>query len=549
LVPLNALVVEDSLHSTGELERVAQGTQTLETMMAKLRENERITDVLLEGVTDYAIFMLDPEGRVTTWNKGAERIKGYTPDEIIGQHFSIFYPPEARQDGLPERVLATAAKCGRFEAEDWRIRKDGSRFWANVTIDAIHDEDGELVGFAKITRDLTERRDMEDKVRHAQRLESVGQLTSGIAHDFNNMLTIIIGNLELLERLVAQGGGPTQSAAATRAIRLAMNGGLRASALTRRLLAFARQQTLAPERVHVDRFVRRIADLLDRLLGESITIHTEASTGNSIVLADPTELENAVLNLAVNSRDAMPRGGKLTLASSIAKPALVSAETGETVESPHVVISVSDTGSGMSPEILAHAFDPFFTTKEVGRGTGLGLSQVYGFIKQSGGQVLVNSQPGCGTVVKLYLPKLGKQIGDEFREEPDTIADRLRDGSGTVLVVEDDDGVRAFSTEALRNLGYSVLEALDAGSALEMLEYRPDIKLLFTDVGLPGVMNGWQLSDEVRKRRPRLKVLVTTGYLTGVHTRPPAQNRFISIIAKPYGMTDLAEKIRMLLDN
>ena len=317
--------------------------------------------------------MLDTSGRVANWNAGASRIKGYARSEMIGEHFSKFYTEEARAAGLPELALSTAAECGRFEAEDWRVRKDGSRFWANVVLDAIHDEDGTLVRFAKITRDLTERRAIDEKLRQVQRIKSVGQLTAGIAHDFNNLLTVILGNLELLGLLQAETDSDKRSARIARAITLATEGGRRAAGLTRRLLAFSRQQALEPEPLDVDRLVRHVVDLLERTLGEAIAINTNIAPDLGLVFADPAEFESMLLNLAVNARDAMPDGGTLMIEAvnvDVAAPAI---GTEEMVEGPQVLVTVSDTGVGMSPEILSHAFEPFFTTKDVGRGTGLGF--------------------------------------------------------------------------------------------------------------------------------------------------------------------------------
>ena len=534
-------------------EEVEQRTQALAETIAKLKESERTFRLLVEGVTDYAIYMLDTSGRVANWNAGASRIKGYARSEIIGEHFSKFYTEEARAAGLPELALSTAAECGRFEAEDWRVRKDGSRFWANVVLDAIHDEDGTLVGFAKITRDLTERRAVDEKLRQVQRIESVGQLTAGIAHDFNNLLTVILGNLELLSLLQAEKDSDKRSARIARAINMATEGGRRAAGLTRRLLAFSRQQALEPEPLDVNRLIRHVVDLLERTLGESITINTNLAADLGFVFADPAEFESMLLNLAVNARDAMPEGGTLLIEAGnvdVAAPATRSYEairSYELVEGPQVLVSVSDTGVGMSPETLSRAFEPFFTTKEVGRGTGLGLSQVYGFVKQSGGHIAIDSRPGAGTAVSIYLPRLKQDAA----EKPETVlkhaANTVDDSASSILVVEDDDGVRGFSTEVLRSLGYTVLEAPNAGAALNILECRPDVRLLFTDVGLPGLMNGWQLSDVVRSAIPRLKVLVTTAYIRAASPQGTRQGHGVVIIAKPFSINDLAKKVRDLL--
>jgi PAS domain S-box-containing protein len=346
---------------------------------------EQTFRLLVQSVTDYAIFMLDRDGHVANWNVGAERIKGYTRAEIIGRHFSCFYTDEDRRIGVPVKALATARQKGRFEQESWRVRKDGTRFWANVVIDAIRDESGELVGFAKITRDLTERR----------------MLISGVAHDFNNLLTVITGNLEILGGLLSAAPTAPSPPGVTRAIAAAMESARCAAALTQRLLAFSRQQALQPKTIDPNQLVHRVTDMLRPTLGEHVAITTNLAPDAGRIHADPVELENALLNLAVNARDAMPDGGTLVIetASVPGDPPIGDAM-------PQVRIAVTDNGVGMDRETLAKAFDPFFTTKERGNGNGLGLSQVYGFVEQSGGHVLIDSEPGVGTTVQILLPQV-----------------------------------------------------------------------------------------------------------------------------------------------
>ena len=528
-------------------EQVAQRTQVLAETVAKLQDSERTLRLLVDGVMDYSIFMLDPEGCVANWNTGAERIKGYSRAEIVGQHFSRFYTEEARQAGLPQQALETAARCGHFHAEDWRVRKDGTRFWASVAIDAIHDESGALIGFAKITRDLTEHHAMEQKLRQMQKMEAVGQLTSGVAHDFNNLLTVILGNLDLLVRLVPDNDGSRRAAQIARAISAATDGGLRAAALIRRLLGFSRQQALEPEPVDVNQLIRRLTELLGRTLGETIRIHTNLVPNAGFVFVDPNDLENTLLNLSVNARDAMPGGGVLTIETSVVEDSGPIPTQPDMTEREYVLITVTDVGQGMTQETLARVFEPFFTTKEAGRGTGLGLSQVYGFVKQSNGLIAIDSTPGQGTSVRLHLPRLAQAA--LYPPDIDITAQPAQDdtGSESVLVVEDDDAVRGFTSEALRNLGYPVLEAPNARAALEILDCRPDVRLLFTDVGLPGLMTGWQLSEDVRQRHPDLKVLVTSGYPGTMPRRTGPLDRGIALISKPYSLTELATKVREVL--
>ena len=502
----------------------------------------------MQSVTDYAIFMLDSEGYVANWNPGAERIKGYTRAEIIGEHFSRFYTEEDRLAGVPAQALATARREGRLEQENWRIRKDGTRFWANVVIDAIYDERGEVIGFAKVTRDLTERRMVEEKLRQSQKMDALGQLTGGIAHDFNNLLTVITGNLEVLGRSLSGARAAQPAPRATRAIAAAMEGARRAAALTQRLLAFSRRQALQPKTIDPNRLVHRTVDMLRRTLGERVTIKTILAPDAGRIYADPVELENALLNLAVNARDAMPDGGTVTIETANFDGNPLAGGSHDGTGAPHVLIAVRDTGVGMDRETLAKAFDPFFTTKALGHGTGLGLSQVYGFVEQSGGHVLIDSQPGMGTTVRIFLPRLPADDAAELEADSDTPKFGEARGSETILVVEDDDAVRAYSTEVLRELGYHVLEAPNAGAALEILDRQADVHLLFTDIGLPGAMNGRQLSDEARRRRSGLKVLLATGYAGDAIIHAGRLEPGVSLMSKPFSFADLTNRVRDALE-
>ena len=485
-------------------------------LAAERRTLEGRFQLLVEGVTDYAIFMLDPNGTVTNWNTGAERIKGYRAHEIVGRHFSTFYSEEDRARRIPQQGLTTAATEGKFEAEGWRLRKDGSRFWANVVINAIRDQDGHLVGFAKVTRDVTERRDAEAALRRtqeqlaqAQKMEGIGQLTGGVAHDFNNLLTIILGNLESIQRSLS--AEPLDRDRIHRLTNNAMHGADRAAALTQRLLAFSRRQPLNPKPVDVGRLVVNMSDLLRRSLGEQIAIETVLAGGLWRVNVDANQLEVSLLNLAINARDAMPNGGKLTIETANAYlDERYAAEQAEVNPGQYVVICMTDTGTGMTKEVLARAFDPFFTTKDVGHGTGLGLSQVYGFVKQSGGHIRIYTEEGEGTAVKIYLPRIMRH--EVTPDETASAQDLHLTGSETILLVEDEENVRAYSGDILAELGYRVIAASDGHAALRLLGLHPEVQLLFTDIGLPKGMNGRQLADEALRRRPNLKVLFTSGY-------------------------------------
>ena len=524
-------------------QRIEVRTQEIRDVFSRLYESERQFRNLVESVTDYAIFMLDQNGLITTWNAGAERIKGYTNDEIIGQHFSIFYTADDRRNGVPEQALATARRTGRVAMDGWRVRKSGDLFWASVIINEVHDEEGRATGFAKVTRDLTERRTIEEQLRQVQKMEAIGQLTGGIAHDFNNLLTVISGNIETVQRRMSRTdpGLYRNLEAAARAVE-------RASTLTHRLLAYSRRQPLEPRSVESNRLIMGMSDLLGRTIGANITIETVLAAGLWQVSADANQVENAILNLAVNARDAMPDGGKLTLetANTYLDEAYAKINA-EVIPGQYVMVAVSDTGIGMTPEVVEKAFEPFFTTKGLGEGTGLGLSQVYGFIKQSGGHIKIYSELGEGTTVRFYLPRLHERP-PVVQEDALVVQPPPLGGQETILVVEDNDEVRAYTTDILRELGYEVFEATEGDTALSLIASEPRIKLLFTDVGLPGPFNGRQIADEARKLRSDLKILFTTGYAQNAIIHQGRLDPGVQLIVKPFNFAGLAAKIRQIFD-
>jgi PAS domain S-box-containing protein len=540
--------------------RVAERTAELAAANAQLvaeadqrRKAEGSFQLLVESVSDYAIYMLDPRGVVTNWNAGAERIKGYSAAEIIGQHYSRFHTEADRANRSPDSALRMAAETGKFETEGWRVRKDGSQFWASVVVNRISDANGKLLGFAKVTRDVTERREArvalqraQEQLAQAQKMEGIGQLTGGVAHDFNNLLTIIMGNLETLQRGLQNSA--TDASRLLRSTENALRGAQRAAALTQRLLAFSRRQPLDPRAVEISRLVSGMSDLLRRTIGEKISIEAVLAGGLWRAHVDPNQLEVAILNLAVNARDAMPNGGKLTIETANAYlDEVYAAAQAEVVPGQYVVVCITDTGAGMTKDVLARAFEPFFTTKDIGHGTGLGLSQVYGFIKQSGGHVKIYSEPDQGTTVRLYLPRIHGDV-DVVEDADAKDKPPQSPGAETVLVVEDDDDVRTYSTEILRELGYAILEAPNAQAALRMIDTHPEIALLFTDIGLPGGMNGRQLRDEARRLRPKLKVLFTTGYARNAIVHEGRLDPGVQLITKPFTYSALASKLRDVLD-
>jgi PAS domain S-box-containing protein len=654
-------------------ERIAKRTDVAEKALVQLHRSEHNFSLLVGSVIDYAIYMLDPDGNVTNWNAGAERIKGYRADEIIGQHFSCFYIAEERAAGKPQQVLAEALREGRYEAEGWRLRKDGSRFWANVIVDPVYDR-GALLGFAKITRDVTERkeselalleserrargvidtaldgfvqvdaagqvvewnpraeemfgwsraeaigrslssliipaaehqhyldslhpvasgsiqsgllrqigairrdgnritvelsisalhlasgellnifvRDLTDKIlvdsrlRQAQKMEAVGQLTGGIAHDFNNLLQGIIGSLDLIQWRVEN----KRTGELGRFIDAALGSAKRAAAMIHRLLAFSRRQPLDPQPVKANPLIGSMEELLRRTMGEHIAIEFALAPDLWTTLCDPNQLESALLNLSINARDAMPDGGTLTIHSHNDAEGPVSAaqaaqEHGVRQSLPgFICIEVADTGTGMPPEVVERAFDPFYTTKPTGQGTGLGLSMVYGFARQSNGYCEIHSEPGHGTRIKLYLPRHQEQPVGDVASPVEEAADQ--DGAGEiVLVVEDDPVVRAVVVDVLDQLGYRAMEAADGIAGLDMLQSGARIDLLVSDVGLPG-MNGRQMAEVARLGRPGLKVLFMTGYAEDAVGTEGFLAPGMKLITKPFDNRALAERIKKML--
>jgi PAS domain S-box-containing protein len=482
--------------------------------------------LLVQGVRDYAIYMLDGDGRVANWNTGAEAIKGYRSDEIVGEHFSRFYTEEDRAAGEPARALETALREGKYEREAWRVRKDGSRFWASVVIDPIYGDTGKLVGFAKITRDITERREAQLQLEEArtalfqaQKLQALGELTGGIAHDFNNLMTVIRGSADLLRR------DDLTEDKRRRYLEAIIETADRASTLTSHLLAFGRRQALKPEVLDLNVRLDAFSEVLARTLGGGIAVRLDLGSGLGRVEVDPAQLETALLNGAINARDAMPQGGSITLAT-----AHVTDEEGDWAR-----ISLSDSGEGMEPAVLARAFEPFFTTKPVGKGTGLGLSQIHGFAAQSGGRAEIQSATGQGTTVSILLPRSQKPLTPVQKEA--AVAAPTEDI--TVLLVEDNDHVREFAADLLEELGYRVLAADGGDSALALLE-SDGVDLLFSDVVMPG-MSGIELAHAARERLPGLPVLLASGYSDEITEGAGADFGFVR---KPYDIHQLGHALR-----
>ena len=504
--------------------------------------NDQLFRILVEGVVDYAIFMLDAEGIIATWNSGAQRMKGYAGDEIIGRHFSTFYSAEDRAAELPNRALATAADDGRYEAEGWRIRKDGARFWAGVVIDRILGADGTLVGFAKITRDLTERKLAAEKLEEAraalaqgQKMEAIGQLTGGIAHDFNNLLTIISSNAEML------GQREFDAPSARRLLAGIQRAADRGARLTQQLLAFARRQPQRPQTHSLRSLIGNFESVLRRGAGETIALELDLTAAPDYTRIDGPQFEAALLNLIVNARDALPCGGTIQLKTRI--ESIDEVRPVAALKSGHyVVITIEDDGDGMAQEAKARAFEPFYTTKEPGKGSGLGLSQVYGFAAQSGGHVALDSEVGVGTVVTLYLP-----VDNRAQEQAaaDDEARRSR-GVGTILVVEDDPDVMEAALAMLRGLGYDVITAPEAVSALNVLQREPAIEILFTDIVMPKGINGVELARKARAIRPNLKILLASGFPMSALSSEHGLTEEFAFVSKPYRWAEISERLRAM---
>ena len=494
-----------------------------------LFESERNFRLLVEGVADYALYMLDPTGVITSWNIGGQRIKGYSPEEIIGQHFSRFYTEADRANGKPLRALRIAREQGRYEEEGWRVRKDGTFFWASVVIDPVY-EDGNLVGFAKITRDITERREaqlkleqMQQQLAESQKLDALGQLTGGVAHDFNNLLMIISGSLHTLKK------GMDDDPRRARAISAIEAATQRGAALTNQLLTFARRQSVNPQAVDISERIDAVREVLDTGVGSAVTLQFDIDRACRPVMVDVAEFETALVNLVINARDAMPAGGTITV-SAHNETLREEAKAGD-----YVAISVEDTGTGIAPDVLGKIFDPFFTTKPIGKGTGLGLSQVHGFAHQAGGTVRVDSELGKGTRITMLLPR---KDGSAPVEKTDAVE---TGGSGTVLLVEDNPDVATVSASLLEQLGYTVRRVENAEAALREIELD-GIDFVFSDIVMPGKMDGLSLARHLRTVRPGLPILLASGYSdAAINVRGD-----FPILRKPYEIHQLSQAIAKL---
>ncbi len=523
--------VEDALKHD-----IAERRKTQEALM----QSEWRFRMVIQGITDYAIFMLDRDGCITNWNMGAQRIHQYTAAEIIGRHFSLFYSEEEQQGGEPARAVQAAAYEGKYAVEGWRVRRDESQFWASVVIEAIRDEVGTLVGFVNITRDMTERREAQasleraqEQLSQSQKMEALGQLTGSIAHDFNNLLMIVSGHAQLLRRRLTD----PKHLQAIEAVHSAAN---RGESLTRQLLAFSRRQPINPVVTDLNERIQAVHDMLVGSLRGNVQLKCDIEADVWPVEVDIAELELALVNIAVNARDAMPGGGVITL--SALNVSLKKNDGVDQLEGDFVALAMTDTGVGIAPDVLPRIFEPFFTTKALGKGTGLGLAQVYGFSHQSGGTVVATSTAGSGTAITIYLPR--KQAAPvKLVGAPPT--QPIVPGHGTILVVEDNAEVADVTASLLEQLGYRSLRAENATDALNRLQHGDDIILVFSDIVMPGSMNGIALAQEISNRYPQLPVLLASGYSDVVQT---AGSQF-RILRKPFQLAALEKSIREALEH
>ena len=559
-------------HAAGQLARAS-------AKLAHSRALERRARALIDAAPD-AIVVVDHGGRIVLVNAQTESMFGYAREELLGRPVEILVPDTVREGHSQRRERYVAHPSVRPMGSGFDLagqRKDGTLVPIEISLSPLQTESGVLISAA--IRDITERRDAqralhaaheelelrvkertaeleranaalqaeiadrheaESALRQAQKMEAVGQLTGGIAHDFNNLLTVVMGNLQLLARHLRD------DAVAEDFIKAAMKAAKRGADLNRTLLAFSRKQRLAPVPIDLNEMIAGMTSLLRRSLGEKINIVVAETSGLPRAMADVTQLESALLNLAVNARDAMPQGGTLTIeTASVHLDEHYAALEGDVVPGAYVMLAVSDTGTGMTPDIVARAFEPFFTTKETGKGSGLGLAMVYGFVKQSGGHVKIYSEPGLGTTVKLFLPEITEPV-DEAAVHEDAPAQPT--GQEKILVVEDEEDVRHLVCRLLAGLGYRIVDATDGKSALQLLESDPDVSLLFTDVVLPGGMNGPDIAREAQQRKPEIKVLYTSGYTGNAIQQLEALGGNVRLISKPYAIEDLAQMVRETLD-
>jgi len=513
-----------------------QLNRQLERKNLALESIRRHFHILIEGVVDYAIFALDKEGHISSWNSTAQKITGYTREEIVGKHFGIFYRPDERRAGAPAHALESAIQRGKHEVEGWRIKKNGTPFFTTGSVSSSHDDTGNLIGFINVLRDATERRDAEEKLVEAreqlamsQKMEAIGKLTGGIAHDFNNLLMIIGGSAQIFARLL--------DPKLPRAIEAIQNAAKRGESLTRQLLTFSRRQHLSPTVVDLNASIKNMRTMIESSLRGNIVYNENIGEGVAQIMVDLAELELAIVNIAVNARDAMENGGTFTVTVN---GVTVDQQTGEhRAGDAFFAVAFSDTGTGIPPHLLSKMFDPFFTTKEVGKGTGLGLSQVYGFAHQAGGTVTADSKVGQGTTITLYLPACADE--QKISDDPSATKTKARQSQRRmVLVVDDNADVADVTSSLFEQLGYETIYRDSAEAALQLIETGAKVDLVFSDIVMPGTIDGVGLAREIRSRYPTLPIGLTTGYSDAAKAAPSN----LRILRKPFDTEALRDFIQ-----
>jgi PAS domain S-box-containing protein len=530
---------QDLTSANQSLESEISGHKEAEKQLSRDR---RFLDLVIENIPGM-LFVKDAKDlRFVLFNRASEELLGYSRDELIGKNDYDFFPKEqADHFTARDREVLASGKLHVTLEEPMTTRHKGVRIM-NAKKIPVFDEQGQpqyLLGFSE---DVTDLKKAQQQLQQAQKMQAVGQLTGGIAHDFNNLLGVIVGNLDLAsERIGADPRlrGPIQAA---------MEGAEHGAELTKRLLAFSRNQVLQLKRIDLNESLPQIVNMLQRTLGEQIVVRACPSEGLWPCVTDPVLVEDTILNLGINARDAMSKGGTLTIETSNTHlDEFYAAQELEVIPGDYVLLAVTDTGSGIPADVLEHVFEPFFTTKGENQGTGLGLSMVYGFVKQSKGHIKIYSELGHGTTVKIYLPRaeLGKDPGITSR----TQSAAMPHGSEVILVVDDNRGVRSVTVNQLSDLGYITLEAENARGALDILEHHAEIALLFSDVIMPGGMSGYDLAREAQRRRPGLKVLLTSGYASQSMFKVPSDAERLEMINKPFRMRELATKLRQILES
>ena len=489
---------------------------------------------IVDALTGLAIFRTDADGMIKTWNVGSQRIKGYCADEALGQSSSIFYQEEDRQSGLPKQARDIAAQEGSHESEGWRLRKDRSRFWAHVIIEAVRDDTGAAIGFVQATRDITQRHEREvvrEKLTKAQMSMAMEDITGGMAHDFNNILTAVLGCFDLLAQRSAD-------SSAMRVIDSGINAAVRGQKLISQLLAFARKQVLSPEPTDVNDVIETLVPFLQEALGASVSVTTSLEPGISSSFIDQAHFQSALLNLMLNARDAMATGGRLKIRSySVQGPGAEAGKGGR--PAGFIGVSVEDNGSGMPPDVVERATEPFFSTRPVGQGNGLGLSQAYGFAIQSGGELQIESTIGHGTTVRLILPTA---------PQANSVVQLAMPPKKAILVVEDDSDVLNMVVGMLSAKGYQVYTAEDAAQALQILQRELPIDVLFTDIVMPGDLDGVDLARKAVHIRPNLSVLLTSGCAPATLRRERGIGGDINYLPKPYRWATLESALGKLIE-